>query len=193
LLTGLHLACGGGHRDIVKVLIDHRVDLCPKDNQVDDLHLQSKNPFLLIFFFFPTEKDSTPLHLACRNGRSEIVHMLLERIENLNLKDNQVDYPFFLFDWQFTRTHLSCLYQGANSFSRSMRRRTQRHRVDVNWSEGGSQCEGQSSNQFFFFFSALISFERIQLLCTGRVELGTLELLSCSLATEQISMRGTIK
>jgi ankyrin repeat protein len=53
--NAINVACGGGYKDIVEILINHNVDI----NQHGDLF------------------DKTPIYHACLNGHTDIVQILL--------------------------------------------------------------------------------------------------------------------
>jgi ankyrin repeat protein len=59
----LHLACGFGHKDIAKLLLDKQADV----------NIQNV-------------RGGTPLHMACGNGHKDIVKLLLDKQADVNVE-----------------------------------------------------------------------------------------------------------
>jgi ankyrin repeat protein len=68
--TPLHLAAGGGHLEVARLLLGRRADVNARD-----------------------ENDQTPLHLACANHHAAVVKLLLDQGGAPNTKDSEGDTP----------------------------------------------------------------------------------------------------
>lgn len=88
--TALHMAIGGGHTEVVELLL--------AEKEVDVSAVYSRDP--------SSEEGMTPLHVAVRNGHYVIAQRLLEQRANVNAKESldvyDIDYEE---DGTYTRLH----------------------------------------------------------------------------------------
>jgi ankyrin repeat protein len=87
----LLLAARGGHETIVHILLCHKADIEAQNGKVLLLSNIYVHPVTVIYI----QDQSTPLHIAAREGRSSVVELLLARrasVDAINKVSEQHDH-----------------------------------------------------------------------------------------------------
>ncbi|OON16875.1 ankyrin repeat protein, partial [Opisthorchis viverrini] len=105
--TPLLLAAAKGNVEVTQILIEAGANimaqektakgivyLCAETNEVDVLRLILNHPKAKELIELPNIYDDTPLHIAAKNGHSEIVKLLLENGAKVSSKNEKERTPF---------------------------------------------------------------------------------------------------
>jgi hypothetical protein len=105
----LLLAARGGHETIVHILLCHKADIEAQNGKVLLLSNIYVHPVTVIYI----QDQSTPLHIAAREGRSSVVELLLARRASVDAINKVCDHN--LDTVNYTHCHLPTGGQNATA------------------------------------------------------------------------------
>lgn len=98
--TPLHVACFFGHKEVVRLLLDHGADASAKNRDVTPLHPCQAGDFEVVELLMgracvsvQDRHNRTPLHWACFGNHIEVVQCLVDQGARVHAQDSHFTSP----------------------------------------------------------------------------------------------------